>query len=345
MLHAPRGLANADAHGAGEARTRGRGAARTPGRAAVSGGLPSPLANDSADSLTAHADAKDASGAKHIVDVLLEERAPRLMKSPFWPLLQAPLYTLLGYRGARAVADALAPLGGRAALDYARELLKLRVIANDVERVPPTGRCLIAANHPTGIADGVALSEALKDRRPEHCFFANADALRVCPGFEEVFIPVEWVAEKRTIEKTKLTLRRAREALAAERAVVIFPAGAPARLINGRIQEPPWERAVVTLARQLEAPVVPVHVSGPFAAYYHAFSMISRELRNLTLFREFLNKAGRRYRLDFGVAIPPASLAGNAKQVTKSLRAFVAAALAQDRDKIFSRPARLAAHR
>ena len=274
--------------------------------------------------------------SKHIVDVLLEERAPQLMKSWLWPLLRPPLYALLGYRSARAVADAIAPLGGVAALGYARDLLKLEVLAGNVERVPLTGRCLIAANHPTGIADGVAVSEMLKHRRPEHCFFANADALRVCQGLGEVFIPVEWMAEKRTIEKTKSTLRMARQALLAERAVVIFPAGAPARLMEGRIQEPPWERALVTLARQLESPIVPVHVSGPFSYYYHGFSLISRELRNLTLFREFLNKAGKTYRLQVGAPIATAALAGAPRQVARRLREHVTAVLAQDPDRIFT---------
>lgn len=278
----------------------------------------------------------DQQGRKHIVDILLEERAPHLMSAWFWPLLKPLLFALLDYRGARAVADAIGPLEGAAALDYARSLLKLEVASCGAERVPPTGRCLIAANHPTGIADGVAVSEVLKQRRPDHCFFANADALRVCPGLSEVFIPVEWMAEKRTIEKTKHTLRLAYEALSQERAVVIFPAGAPARRIAGRIQEPPWERAVVTLARQWETPVIPVRVSGPFAYYYHAFSLISRELRNLTLFREFLNKAGKRYQLDFGPPIAPAALAGPSKQVVKRLREYVTISLAQGSDTPFS---------
>lgn len=273
---------------------------------------------------------------KHIVDVLLEERAPHLMRNPLWPLLRPPLFALLDYRGARRIADAIADMGGREALSFCRDLLHLDVRVTAADRVPPSGRCLIAANHPTGIADGIAVSEALAERRPDHCFFANADALRVCPDLADVIIPVEWVEEKRTIEKTKLTLRMAQKALAEERAVVIFPAGAPARRIQGIIQEPPWERAVVTLARRHEAPIIPVRVSGPFSFFYHAFDLVSRELRNLTLFREFLNKTGHRFDLSFGRPIAPQALAGNASEITRRLRVHVVESVAQDPDQSFA---------
>jgi putative hemolysin len=71
----------------------------------------------------------------------------------------------------------------------------------------------------------VAVYQALRPVRPDLFFFANADALRVSPRLGEVLAPVEWVEAKRTREKTRDTLIRARAAFEAERAVVIFPAG------------------------------------------------------------------------------------------------------------------------
>ena len=40
----------------------------------------------------------------HIVDVLIAERAPRLTRSPAWPLVRPGLYALLGYGKARRMA-------------------------------------------------------------------------------------------------------------------------------------------------------------------------------------------------------------------------------------------------
>ena len=48
----------------------------------------------------------------HIVDELIEDRAPRLIDTPIWPLVKAVGYPMLGYRRAVAMADAIAALSG-----------------------------------------------------------------------------------------------------------------------------------------------------------------------------------------------------------------------------------------
>src|SRR5690606_20023200 len=105
-----------------------------------------------------------SSAPPHIVDVLIAERAPRLTGSPLWPLIRPPLYGVLGYREARAMADAIAHLPGQATLDHVADLLDLKVSTLNLERVPERGRCIVVCNHPTGIADGVAVFSALRKR-------------------------------------------------------------------------------------------------------------------------------------------------------------------------------------
>lgn len=277
--------------------------------------------------------------AKHIVDILIEERAPALVNGPFWGLARPPLYAALLYDKARAMADAIAPLSGQAALDYVSALLHLRLQVRGLSRIPAQGRLVVVANHPTGIADGVAVYDALKGRRPDLTFFANADALRVSPGFADVLIPVEWVHAKRSHEKTKQTLRAAATAFAAERPLVIFPAGRLARHENGLIQDPPWESSAVSLARRNKAPIAPIHVAGPYPLFFHAFDRISKELRDITLFQELLNKAGLLYTVTIGPLIAPDALAGNTDDVTLRLKTYVERELAHNRDAEFSSPA------
>jgi putative hemolysin len=273
---------------------------------------------------------------RHIVDVLLEERAPKLMRSPVWPLVRAPMFALLQYRRARESADVIRNESGTRALAHISALLRLDVRARGLERIPPCGPCIIVANHPTGIADGIALSDALLPLRPDHCFFANADALRLCPRFTEILIPVEWMEERRTVEKTKITLKLARRALGEGKAVVIFPAGAPARRIGWTIKEPPWEASALSLARKHGAPLIPVHISGPCSRLYHIFGLFSRELRNVTLFRELLNKAGRRYDIVVGAPIADQSLKGDAEILSRRMRRYVVRTLACAPDAPFS---------
>lgn len=273
---------------------------------------------------------------EHIVDVLIRERAPRLSRSLAWPVVRPLLYGLLDYHKARAMADAVAGLGGRAAMDLVSDLLRLEVEARGLERVPPTGRLIVIVNHPTGLADGIAVDDALQPIRPDLLFFANADAQRVNPRMSEVFIPVEWVETKRTRERTRMTLKLAQAALEAERPIVIFPAGRIARRARaGALIDPPWAPSALSLARRHKSPILPIHLQGPPSTLFRLFNHVSRELRDITLFHELLNKHGGKFRLTIGPPIPPEAIGDPAKTVLR-LKTYVEEVLPADPDRPFA---------
>jgi putative hemolysin len=273
----------------------------------------------------------------HIVDVLIAERAPRLTRSLFWPVLRPLLYRLLNYRAAVDMADAVRPLSGAGALDYMSALMDLRVEVGSPDRIPATGRCIVVANHPTGIADGIAVFDAVRARRADAIFFANADALRVSPRLGEAVIPVEWVVAKRNREKTRATLAAAREAFEAERCVVLFPAGRLSRVAkNGSLTDPEWAQTAASLARKYDAPVVPIHVAGPDSTLFHLFDRVSEELRDITLFHELLNKKKAAFQLKVGKAIPPARLDIDAARATAGLKTFTERVLPEQPDADFA---------
>jgi putative hemolysin len=276
-------------------------------------------------------------GHDHIVDVLIAERAPKLSRHPAWPLLRPALYRMLSYDKARRMADAIAPLPGEAALRHVSDLLSVKVEAHGLERIPASGRVVLVSNHPTGIADGIAVYDAVKPLRPDLCFYANSDAHRVAPGFADVLIPVEWVEEKRTRERTRLTLQRTREAMEAERALAIFPAGRLARRgPDGALCDPPWMASAVSIARKHEAPIVPVHLSGPWSSFFHAFDRVSKELRDITLFHELLNKRGRAFRMIVGQPIDPLALDPDATAATGAIKTYVERVLLHEPDRPFA---------
>ena len=273
----------------------------------------------------------------HIVDVLIAERAPRLTRSAAWPLVRPGLYALLGYRKARHMADAIAPMSGEETLRHVSELLHLKVEAAHLERLPAAGRCIVVCNHPTGIADGIAVYDAIRRRRGDAVFFANADALRVSPRLSETVIPVEWVHDKRTRDKTRATLQAAREAFEAERCVVMFPAGRLARVDGGGLlTDPEWAPTAASLSRKFDAPVIPMHVTGPYSRLFHLFDKVSRELRDVTLFHELLNKAGKRFTVTVGRSVSPESLPADAGEATAALKRFTERTLSADADAVFA---------
>lgn len=274
---------------------------------------------------------------RHIVDVLIEERAPRLSTSPAWPLVRPLLYGLLDYRKARAMSDRIAVMGGRDALDFVSGLLDLDIEVVGLEHIPREGRAILVANHPTGIADGVAVYDALKGARPDIIFYANSDAHRVCPRFDETLIPVEWVDAKRTRERTRVTLEMTRQAMEAERALMVFPAGRLARRgADGVLTDPEWMPTALSVARRHAAPVVPMHVSGPWATLFHFFDRFSQELRDITLFHELLNKRGRRFRIIVGPPVPPGGLDADAAAASVALKSYVERVLPADPGRAFA---------
>ncbi len=262
---------------------------------------------------------------KHIVDILIEERCKTLVRSRFWPLYRAVLYPLLKEPEARRMADRIAGLSGADAMAHVSALLSLNVVASGLEHVPRSGRVIVASVHPTGIADGIAMHDVLSRVRQDLCFFANRDAIRVSPGFSDILIPVEWVAEKRTRQRSRETLIETKRAFEAERCVVLFPSGRLAmRGDDKQLIEREWMTSVAIFARKYDCAVVPVHISARNSWLYYWFWKVNTELRDITLFNELLNKKGKRFDIRFGPAIPSAALDGDPVEVTKALREHAA---------------------
>jgi putative hemolysin len=275
------------------------------------------------DAIAAKTTAARQAPDRHIVDVLIEERAPKLSTGPAWPVLRPVLYTVLNYAKAVRMADEIAQMGGREALESISKLLHVKRESIGEERIPRAGAFIILANHPTGITDGVALYDALKAVRPDTMFYANSDAERVCKRFNEVLIPVEWVLAKRTRERTRVTLKMTDEAFAQNRPLAVFPAGRLARMRNGVLTDPEWMPTAASLARKYDLPILPVHMSGPFAFWFHTFAKLSAELRDITLFHELLNKEGKTYRLTFGPLIPAEHATGDSASVIRKLKHYI----------------------
>lgn len=259
---------------------------------------------------------------KHIVDVLIEERAPKLSASAMWPVLRPVLYTVLNYDKAVRMADMIAPMSGHDAMEAISHLLSVKLEITGLERMPREGAFLILGNHPTGITDGIALYDAVKHRRPDILFYANSDAERVCARFSETLIPVEWVQSKRTRERTRVTLKMTDEAFETNRPLAIFPAGRLARARDGVLRDPEWMPTAASLARKYELPILPVHISGPYSFWFHTFAQFSAELRDITLFHELLNKQGKTYRLTFGPLIPAEHASGDSPSVIRKLKYY-----------------------
>ncbi len=117
----------------------------------------------------------------------------------------------------------------------------------------------------------------------------------------------------------------------------MFPAGRISRAgRNGALTDPEWASTATSLARKYAAPVVPIHVTGPYSTLFHLFHRVSPELRDITLFHELLNKRKKPFRLSVGKAIPPTRFDIDATRATYALKAFVERVLPSQPDADFA---------
>lgn len=272
----------------------------------------------------------------HIADQLIAERGEKIVNSRWWPVLRPLLYKILHYDEAVRMADEIEPLPGVGAMDYVSQLLSLDLDITGLDRIPDQGAVVIAANHPTGIADGVAVYDAIRRSRSDIAIFTNRDALRVNPRLSDFLIPVEWREEFRDRTKMRETLQLASRAFKGERVVVMFPSGRIAYWKEGHLHERPWMSSAITLARRHNVPILPVHVDARNSGLFYWFANWNTELRDMTVFHELLNKRGKTFKIRFGPLVPRERFAsGDPVEVTNALQTYVTDGLSRDPDLRF----------
>ena len=259
---------------------------------------------------------------QHIVDELIEDRAPKLIHTPFWPMIKAVGYPMLGYKRALWMADQIAGLTGTQCLEWMAQFLTLDVAVTGLDNVPEKGACVIVANHPGGIADGLALWDSIKARRPDAVYFANRDALKVCTGLEERIIPVEWREDERNRSQSRELLKRAFAEFKAGKCVVIFPSGRMSEWSwkESRLKDKLWHPTAVSLARKFKAPIIPLAVCQRMPVLYYLLAQINEELKDMTIFHGLMGKQGAKYRLDFAKPVDVAEQGGTDAELTLMLR-------------------------
>ena len=261
--------------------------------------------------------------ATHIVDTMIEERSGRFGAHPaLWHTTKFFLYPLLKYRQAVGLADRIRHMEARDIFEFTRDLLDLNVEISGAENIPKEGRFILAPNHPT-LADMFPIYDVLRHVRPDFTLIATKDAVRVAQNLMDLLIPVDVEAASQDRRTSRQVLQRVMRTFKEERALIIFPSGGLARLREGRLREQPWFPTPINLSRKFEAPIVPLHISGKNSWLYYMFGKMSRELRDMTVFYEILNKERATYKLTFGAPIDPKAIPSEPHTAISKLQAYV----------------------
>lgn len=193
-------------------------------------------------------------------------------------------------------------LQGAAFIQKALEFCQVNyhVSASSQSNIPAQGRVIIVANHPIGTLDGLALLHLVKQVRKDVKVLAN-DLLDQIEPLQNSLIPVNNMAAKAS---HTTPFKAVVEALEAEQAVIVFPAGVVSRFGWQGVRDGDWKSGFLKMAHKTRSPILPIHVDARNSALFYALSMLHRPLGTLMLVHEMFNKPGAQIGFTCGKLIP-----------------------------------------
>lgn len=158
-------------------------------------------------------------------------------------------------------------------LHFIRKVLEefnTTLVVKGLEHIPEHGGFILAANHPLGGFDGMALMQAVGQKRKDIRFLVN-DILFSFGTMDNLFVPVNKHGSQQA-------LARIEEAYRSEHAVLIFPAGLVSRKIDGKVQDLEWKKSFISKAVQYHKPVVPCYIDGRNSSFFYNLALWRRRL-------------------------------------------------------------------
>ena len=260
----------------------------------------------------------------HPIDEIMEERCPNLMKNKiFWSLLSPSIYKIFKYKDAKKIVDDIEGKSGFDCFTYLTEFLKSDNQVKNLSNVPKEGPIILAGNHPTGLTDGIVMFDVLKEHRPDYTLYANSDMIKIAKGFQDIIIPVDWNQNNKTSEKSRMILKLTRETLEGSKALLVFPSSRLSKRKGIKLYERPWLTTVIKLSKKFNIPIVPFHMDGSNSLLFYFLEIVNKELKDVSLFRELINKKNFQYKINFGKAINPSDLSSNIESDTQYLQNLV----------------------
>jgi putative hemolysin len=173
------------------------------------------------------------------------------------------------------INDAMHKLRDDKGLDFnvkALDILGAKVESIHPENVPVTGNVTIAANHPLGGLDGMALIKAVGKIRPDVHFFVN-DILKNITNYGDVFVAVNKLGAA-----SARSLRTMEDIFRQGGAVLIFPAGLVSRKQQGIVRDLSWKKSFVTQAIDHKRTVIPTFIEGENSRFFYNFASFRKRI-------------------------------------------------------------------
>ncbi len=188
--------------------------------------------------------------------------------------------------------------------------LRLDYDGERLQALPATGPCVVVANHPYGVLDGLMIGHLVQGRRSDFRIVANGILTRSAEAAPYIY-PIDF-ADTAAARATNLRSRKAALAWLQEGGVlVVFPGGTVSTSPRGfgAAVDPFWKPFTARLIHAARAPVLPFCFTGQNSRLFQLASQISLTLRLALLFHEVANKIDSRQRIEIGPLIAYRDLA------------------------------------
>jgi putative hemolysin len=188
------------------------------------------------------------------------------------------------------------------------EILGVNVESVNLHHVPKTGGIIVAANHPLGGLDGMALIKSVGQIRSDVRFFVN-DVLKNLKNYGDIFVGVNKVGST-----SAKSLRTMEDILISRDAVLFFPAGLVSRKQQNKILDLEWKKTFVTQAIDHKRMIVPTFIEGENSKFFYRFANfrkrigIKANIEMLFLPDEMFKQKGHTVRIHYGKPFDPAIL-------------------------------------
>jgi putative hemolysin len=141
-----------------------------------------------------------------------------------------------------------------------------------IENIPLKEKCIVAANHPLGGLDGMALMLAVSRVRKDIVFPVN-DILMNIKTLRELFIPIN--KHGSNAENIKII----NDTFAADNVICYFPFGLVSRKRKNEIKDLEWKTTFISKARRFKRDIIPTHISGRNTNFFYNLSNVRKKLK------------------------------------------------------------------
>ncbi len=179
-----------------------------------------------------------------------------------------------------------------------------------LEHIPKEGPCVIVANHPHGLSDGIMLGDIALKVRSDVRIVVN-EFLEAIDGMRPFTITVDVYGGDQAKRANMSAMRELLRWLRAGHCVLVFPSGSVASYSHAdrKVIEDAWQTNMIALIRKTQAQTVPLFISGRTSLFLQSLSLLHKPSRGNFLPREIARDGRMRHKIAIAPAIPSSTSA------------------------------------